>query len=371
VTSIRFPAEWESPAAIWLAWPHNRATWPGTPLRIGDKSVPRFDAIPPFFARWARLIAEDTPVRILAHRDVIKAAAPQPTAGDLGFPELRCPNIEVVEIKTNDCWVRDYGPTFIFESDSEATNAKSSTPCTTRVRAIDWRYNAWGGKYQPFDDDDAAAAQIARAAGLSIVHDDLCLEGGALETDGIGRLLTTTSCLVTPTRNPGLTQAEITARLQERLGVAEVVWLESGLAGDDTDGHIDQLARFIDPENIVVAASDSPEDANFEPLASLYQQLARWGASTQPRVNLHRLPLPPPRWIDDQRVPESYCNFLWLGRKRLLVPVFGHAKSDDFALGLLRELAVGTDVVAVDCRDLIWGLGALHCASRDQPAGNR
>ena len=198
------------------------------------------------------------------------------------------------------------------------------------------------------------------------------MEGGALETDGGGRLLTTTECLVTPTRNPKLSQQQIDQRLRDRLGMNEIVWLEGGLAGDDTDGHIDQLARFIDAENIVVASCDDPHDMNYEPLKGLRVQLKRWAETTTSSPHIHALPVPPPRSIDGQRVPESYCNFLWLGSKRLLVPTFGQPVSDDRALGILRDLVSqtgrGTDVIGVDCRDMIWGLGALHCASRDQPA---
>ncbi len=194
----------------------------------------------------------------------------------------------------------------------------------------------------------------------------------ALETDGNGRLLTTTDCLVTPTRNPSLSRDEIEQRLRDRLGVKEILWLTAGLAGDDTDGHIDQLARFIDTENVVMAACDDPHDINYRPLKDLGDQLSRWAEKSIPSLAIHALPLPPPRSIDGQRVPESYCNFLWLGSKRLLVPTFGHHASDDKALGILRELVAqtgrGTDVIGVDCRDMIWGLGALHCASRDQPA---
>tara|TARA_R110002049_G_scaffold4601_5_gene32786 strand:+ start:1087833 stop:1088909 length:1077 start_codon:yes stop_codon:yes gene_type:complete len=355
VTSIRLPAEWEPQAAIWLAWPHSRDTWPGRVVSKSQasalRSTPRFDAIPPFFARWAQLIAEDTPVRILGRRD------------DDASRQLGGSNIQWLDVPTNDCWIRDYGPTFVFHSDLPTADA-------CRLQAIDWRYNAWGGKYPPWDDDDAVASRLARHLQIPVVRNELCLEGGALETDGTGRLLTTKSCLVTPTRNPDLLTEEIERGLRESLGLREVVWLDGGLAGDDTDGHIDQLARFIDPQNIVVAACHDTSDENHSLLAGLGDQLVRWADQTDPQPVIHSLPIPPARKIDGQRVPESYCNFLWLSRTRLLVPTFGHQLSDDRALGILRDLvaAYGTDVIGIDCRDLIWGLGALHCASRDQPA---
>ena len=301
----------------------------------------RFDRIPPFFAHWANLIAEDTPVRILGR------------PSDPVARQVSAPNIEWFDIPTNDCWIRDYGPAFVLHHDP--TQGRE-------LHAIDWRYNAWGGKYQPWDDDDAAAKAIAACCGIPVISEDVCLEGGALETDGTGRLLTTTECLVTPTRNPGCSREQIEQRLRDRLGVIEIVWLEAELAGDDTDGHIDQLARFIDTENIVVASCDDPHDINYRPLKGLGDQLNRWAERSNPSPAIHALPLPPPRSIDGQRVPESYCNFLWLGSKRLLVPTFGQRSSDDRALGILRDLVGqtgrGTDVIGVDCRDMIWGLGA-------------
>ncbi len=334
---LRVPAEWEQQAAVWLTWPHNHDTWPG-----------RFELIPPVYATWARSIAESTPVRILAsHDDGLRAEKfIGPNA-----------NVTTIEIPTNDSWIRDYGPTFV----RDLGNGK--------IHGVDWRFNAWGGKYPPWDDDNAAARKMCDWAGIECISDSLCLEGGALETDGLGRLLTTPDCLVTETRNPGMTVDEISERLHQRLGITEIVWLDGGgLEGDDTDGHIDQLARFIDPENVMVAVCDDPYDPNHEPLEENYRQLKLWGASTKPRVNVHRLPIPPVRKVGDQRVPESYCNFLMLGSSRILVPTFGAPTHDDHAIGLLRELRTGAEVTAIDCRELIWGLGALHCASRDQPA---
>ncbi len=334
---LRVPAEWEPQAAIWLAWPHNRDTWPV-----------HFEAIPKVFADWARVIAESTPVRIIASPD--HALDAEKLIG-------RHPNVTRIDIPTNDCWIRDFGPSFVRDVDSG------------RVHGVDWRFNAWGGKYAPWDEDDGAARKICDWAGLACLSDPMCVEGGALETDGLGRLLTTPDCIITETRNPGLSLHDASERLHQRLGITEIVWLDGGgLEGDDTDGHIDQLARFIDTRNVVVAVCDDPHDANHEPLEANYRQLKLWGAATSPTVQVHRLPIPPRRAVGGQRVPESYCNFLMLGRSRLLVPTFGSAKSDDFAIGLLRELRTGAEIISIDCRELIGGLGALHCASRDQPA---
>ncbi len=343
--SYRVSAEWEPQECVWLSWPHNLETWPDAV----DASRPRFEKIPDFFARWARVIAESTPVRILAAGDAAKqATALLDGAG----------NIDIVEIATNDCWIRDYGPSFVVNQ------------LDGSILGVNWKYNSWGGKYPPWDLDDAVPPKLCRAADISCVDGALCLEGGALEVDGHGRLLTTPECLITETRNPGWTKDQISLELHRRLGVTEIVWLDGGgLIGDDTDGHIDQLARFIDRENVVVAVADQDiggVDENSVPLAGNFRQLRLWGDTTHPNVNVHRLPIPPARYIDGRRVPESYCNFLRLGPERLLVPTYA-AKTDDHALGLLRELS-GAEVTGLDCQDLVWGLGALHCASRDQPA---
>ena len=333
--TFRVPAEWEPQECVWISWPHNLETWPG-----------RFEAIPGFYSNWVRMIAETTPVRIIASAEVAKQC-------DTFLANVT--NVDIVDIATNDCWIRDYGPTFVLDQTDGS------------IHGVNWKYNAWGGKYPPWDLDDAVGPALCRERNMPGVASELCLEGGALEVDGHGRLMTTAGSLITDTRNPGWTHESITQELHRQLGVLEIVWLDGGgLVGDDTDGHIDQLARFIDRENIVVAVCDDSDDENHEPLEENYRQLHHWGDATTPSVQTHRLPIPPARNTAGQRVPESYCNFLRLGKQRLLVPTFD-ASTDDHALRLLREIS-GAEVTGIDCRELVWGLGALHCASRDQPA---
>ncbi len=334
-SGLRVAAEWEPQACIWLAWPHSLDTWPG-----------RFEAIPTFFTRWVRSIAETTPVRVLAY----------------GQPARQCEsmiggfsNVHIVRIPTNDCWLRDYGPTFVI---NDATN---------RIHGVSWQYNSWGGKYPPWDLDNAAAQMICFDQGIQCVESQLSLEGGAIETDGIGRLITTPDCLLTDSRNPGWTRERIESELKRQLGVHEIFWLSGGgLEGDDTDGHIDQIARFIDTTNMVAAVCNDRDDPNHLPLEENYRQLTEWAKSTTPQVTIHRLPIPPRREINGQRVPESYCNFLRLGPDRIQIPIFG-AKTDLQAIGIFQDLTE-IDVESIDCRDLAWGLGALHCASHEQPA---
>ena len=336
---VRLPAEWEPVEAIWVAWPHNQETWPG-----------RFERLVPFYANWVRTLAESTRVRILATANVAKSAE---TALNK-LPQ----NVDIVPIATNDCWIRDYGPTFVQSNESKS------------IQCVDWKYNAWGGKYPPWDEDDAVPAKIAGLLGFDCKQGGLCLEGGALETDGSGRMIVFETCLVSESRNPNVPKQQIVQKLYGCLGVTEIVWLDGGgLEGDDTDGHVDQLARFVDRENVVVASCANRSDPNAAGLSTNQRQLELWARQTEPVINVHPLPIPPARLINRQRVPESYCNFVRVGSSRILVPTFGCFETDDQAIGVLSELCPTAEVTGVDCQDLVWGLGALHCASLNQPAG--
>ena len=343
----RVPAEWEPVDGVWLAWPHNRQTWPGYEQASGYKQASlRFNAIAPFFADLVRQLAELTPVYLLADSKIASHARHH-----LGSSQ----GVTFVDIPTDDTWVRDYGPTWV------------TSRSTGEFFGVHWRYNAWGGKYGACDMDRDAAKEICEFLDLPRHASPLCLEGGALEFDGDRRLITTTHCLLTDSRNPGWTKHEITTELRKQTGATEIAWIDcKGIQGDDTDGHIDQLARFVDRNNLVVAVADA-NDLNHLELQSLWRQLESWASSTDPLVSLHPLPIPPARYVDGKRVPESYCNFLRLGPEHLFLPVFG-AKSDDHAIGLLKELT-GATVHPVSCRDFAWGLGALHCATREIPLG--
>ena len=263
------------------------------------------------------------------------------------------PNVTVLSIKTNDVWVRDYGPTFV------------QSRSTGEMHAVDWQYNAWGGKYPPWDDDAAAGKAICEKIELRRVESALCVEGGAMEFDGDRRMITTPMCLLSPTRNPGWTAEKISQEIYQQTGVTEIVWIDGGgLQGDDTDGHIDQLARFVDRQNVVAAVARE-DDPNHKGLKENFLQLQRWGELTSPQVTIHPLQIPPPRYVDGTRIPESYCNFLRLGPDRILLPSFD-PDTDAKAIETISEITAAK-IDSIDCRDLTWGLGALHCCSRDQP----
>lgn len=329
----RWPAEWEPQAAIWFAWPHNRKTWPG-----------RYAPIPAAFTAMVNAAAQFAPCKVIAGKGRHASAA----------KKWLDSSVEIVHIATNDCWIRDFGPTFVHEGD--------------RVIGIDWQFNAWGGKYPPWDADAAAAKQMCEFAGVLCEASKLTLEGGAIDGDGAGRMMTTPICIQNKNRNPGWGRDRISRELHKRLGVTEIVWVDGGgLEGDDTDGHIDQLARFVTPSDVVVAVSSETTDSNAMGLATNFAQISSWAEQTSPCITVHALPTPPPAEINGQRVPQSYCNFLMVGDKSVIVPTFGNRKTDKNAIGLLKELRPKAKVIAVDASDYIWGRGAWHCASQQQP----
>lgn len=340
LSDARVPAEWEALDCVWLAWPHNPNTWPGE-----KDGVSRLRKIPGVFTQIVRSIANTIAVKILADGDALEQATQH--IGDIA-------GVTIVPIATNDAWVRDYGPTFV------------QARTTGEMHAVDWGYNAWGGKYPPWDKDAAAAKEMCRSMGMNRVKSELCVEGGAMEFDGDRRMLTTPMCLLGPTRNPDWDTEKLSREIYRQTGVTEIVWIDGGgLQGDDTDGHIDQLARFIDKQTVVAAVAGE-DDPNHDVLKENFLQLQLWGESTRPKVTIHPLMIPPARQIDGTRVPESYCNFLRLGPDRILLPSFD-PDSDAAAIELLSSIT-SASIELIDCRDLAWGLGALHCCSRDQPA---
>ncbi len=342
-----WPAEWEHQAATWLAWPHNVATWPK-----------RFELIPPAFVKLAIELSQFQSVHVLTGPAEARASAEAHLGKDAlnEAGQATAHPIELHPIATNDTWIRDYGPTFVRRLDDGS------------VVGIDWRYNAWGGKYPPYGDDALATEFICREAGCTRSISPLHCEGGALDTDGLGTLLTTRSCLLSPTRNPGWTRDMVETELKRQLGVEKIIWVDGGeLSGDDTDGHIDQLARFIAPGMVVAATSSEDGDPNSEGLEANLRQLRKCTAADGSPLSVHALPTPPPRIVDGQRAPESYCNFLF-ANNCLIVPTFRNEATDQAALRLLEQLLPQRKLIPLDAYDFIWGLGAWHCASQHQPA---
>ncbi len=331
----RWPAEWETHAATWLAWPHNPNTWPG-----------KFEVIPPIFGQFVRIVARYEPVRLLCGGEATLASAREHVGG--------AANVELIEIETNDAWIRDHGPTFIKAPDGSKA-------------LVDWEYNAWGNKYPPFDKDNRVPAQIAERLGLRRFTPGLVLEGGAIEGNGEGVIMTTESCLLNPNRNPGCSRADIEQALRDYLNARQILWLSGGdFAGDDTDGHIDQLARFVGPRTVVVASCDRIDDENFGVLETLYQQLQAVRLEDGSALSIERLPIPSPKYHDNHRLPASYCNF-YLTNGAVIVPAFSDP-ADEIAAERLGQLFPDRQIELLGSLDLVWGLGAMHCLSQQEPA---
>ena len=336
-SDYRLPAEWEPHAATWLAWPHRRATW------LGD-----FAVIPGVFETVARLIARYEPVRIVATGAVLADARAR-LAG--------AANVEFVDLPTNDSWLRDTGPVFVVPR-TAAAGAKPAAVC--------WGWNAWGGKYPPWDHDAALGRAIAARLGIAVIDGPLVLEGGGLETDGEGTLLVNHRCIDDPARNPGVSREEIEAILEDRLGVEKVLWVGGELAGDDTDGHIDQLARFVAPGRVVAARQPDPLDPNHAALEANLERLRSLVDARGRRLEVIPIDIPPRFAFEGTQLPASHLNYV-VGNGFVAVPAF-LASTDDAALRTLEECFPGRTIEPVVCSELVRGRGALHCITRDEPA---
>ncbi|HEU4389311.1 MAG TPA: agmatine deiminase family protein [Blastocatellia bacterium] len=337
----RMPAEWEPHEATWLSWPHNRDSWP-------DK----FEPVPAIFARIVKQLAEHEIVNINVAGDDMRSDAEDILAQE----GVLLSRVRFHLIPTNDAWARDHGPIFI--------TRQAGARC--ELAAVKWGYNAWGGKYPPFDLDDQVARKVGSRLALPVFEAGIILEGGSIDVNGRGSLLTTESCLLNQNRNPGMSKDDIEKRLKSYLGVSHVIWLGEGIEGDDTDGHIDDLARFVDPATIVTVIEPDPADPNHEPLRDNLARLQALRDQDGAPFRVVTLPMPRRMEHQGQRLPASYANF-YLANNIALVPTFGDP-ADAGALNTLAGLLPGRRVVGIDCTDLVWGLGAIHCVTQQQPA---
>ncbi len=337
-SEYRMPAEWEPQEAVWLTWPDNKDTWP---KNLAAAQIE--------FCALAHSLAEMVTVRVMVNQPNLEDAYEK-----LIQPDIQ--NIGFINIPTNDAWARDYAPTFVFES-------------SKKLVAIDWQYNAWGGKYPPFDDDQKVAGRIAKGMSIDAIEVGLCFEGGAIETNGQGLLLSTLSCALDANRNE-YTEADqqrqkFETAFEQFLGARQTIWLPGdALAGDDTDGHIDQLARFTDARTIVYAwceESDPQRPALEANLAALEDGLA----AVDDKFRLVPLLVPQPIEMLGRRIPASYCNFL-ITNDLVVVPQFG-CPEDQLAMDVLRGLFPDRYLAGLPSRNLAVGLGSFHCLSQQQP----
>ncbi len=255
---------------------------------------------------------------------------------------------------TNEPWCRDHGPIFLTRNEEP------------RLAVVDWDYNAWGWKYPPFDEDDEVPERVAELLGAPLYKPGMVLEGGSIDVNGNGTLLTTTSCLLHPNRNPDMTKTEIEQRLKDFIGVRRVLWLGDGIAGDDTDGHIDDLTRFVSRDTVVTVIEEDESDANYDPLEANLALLREMTVEDGAPLKVHTLPMPGKIVRHGQRLPASYANF-YIANKVVLMPVFQDT-GDAWASSVLQQAFPKRRVAPIDCRELIWGRGAFHCLTQQQPA---
>jgi len=341
-SGFRMPAEWDRQDAVWLSWPHNLETWPG-----------RFEPIPPKFAEITAEISRFEEV-CLNCAEILQEEA----LDRLGRAGTEMSRIRLFDHPTNDSWCRDHGPIFVRNQE------------TAEVAITDWRYNAWGGKYPPFDLDNQIPERMAAALDLRRFGFDLVLEGGSIEVNGAGDLLTTESCLLNPNRNPDRTREQIECALRQGLGVDRIHWLAEGIIGDDTDGHIDDLTRFFASDGIVTCLEANRDDPNFPILEENLDRLRTLRTREGGGFRLRTLPMPEPCFHNGQRMPASYANFLIINGA-VLMPVFRQSDRDSEAARVLADCFPDREIIPIDCLDLVWGLGTLHCISQQQPEGER
>ena len=327
------PAEWEPHEATWLAWPHERTDWPG-----------KFAPIPWIYGDIVRRLAAFERVRIL----VEDAALEKTVRRVLAKCSVNMQGVEFFRHPTNRSWTRDYCPIFVRDKRGD-------------LAIINWIFNGWA-KYDNWKDDNKVPAFLAKKLRLRQLEPGIVLEGGSIDVNGSGLLLTTEECLLSETvqvRNPGLGRAELEQFFAEYLGISRTIWLKNGIVGDDTHGHIDDLARFVDQNTVVTAVEEDRYEANYEPLQENLKLLERTG------LRVVTLPMPKPVYFDGQRLPASYANF-YIANRLVLVPAFNDPM-DRVALNVLATLFPDREVTGIYCGDLVLGLGTLHCMTMQQP----
>jgi agmatine deiminase len=336
-----FPAEWHRHEATWLSFPINTDTWEN-----------RFERIYPSYFELIKTISLSEKVRINANDESTIAII----QGLLDKYEIDSENVELYMHKTNDSWCRDHGPAFLINKNNEER------------LIIDWEYNAWGGKYPPYNDDNNIPKKIASALNLDYVSPGIVMEGGSVEFNGKGTVMTSKSCLLNKNRNPHLSQGQIEQNLMDFYGVEQVLWIEDGIVGDDTDGHIDDTVRFVSEDKVITMVESNSMDENHAVLAENLALLKKMRLTNGKQLNIVEIEMPKPVLDNGERLPASYANFC-MTNKHVIVPTY-RCKNDDKALSNLQSCFKDREVVGIDSTDIIWGLGSFHCLSQQEPSPN-
>ncbi|HUR12848.1 MAG TPA: agmatine deiminase family protein [Flavitalea sp.] len=339
-SGYRFPAEFEKHAATWLSWPHKEASWPG-----------KIAAIYPFYAQFVKELASSEQVNINVN---------DRTMEDFATECLLKGNVDLNKVRffnhpTNDAWCRDHGPAFLVN------------PAAVHPKVVvDWNYNAWGGKYPPFDLDDEIPTHIAKHYNIPVFYPGIIMEGGSVEFNGAGTVMTSTACLLNKNRNPHCNQSQIEQFLIDYYGMEQVLWVDEGIVGDDTDGHIDDTVRFINADTVLAVVEENKKDENYALLQKNLKQLKKMRLLNGRQLNIVELPMPDEIIYEDQRLPASYANF-YITNTSIIVPTFRCGK-DEKVIDIIAKCFPERKVVGIDSTEIIWGLGSFHCLSQQEPA---
>jgi len=332
----RMPAEWEHHKATWLAWPHDLETWPDQLAEVEDTYVQMIEQL--YQGEEVHILVEDDKAREYVLEKL----------GQQGLAK----NIFLHRIKTNSIWIRDYGPIFLIGTSGE-------------LILTNWEFNAWGKKYDSYESDNRVPEALSSIVKARELKTDIVLEGGSIDVNGLGTCVTTEQCLLNPNRNKTLSREKIEQCLKDFLGVRHFIWLKNGIAGDDTDGHVDDVARFVDSRTVVVSIEENPRDENFKTLRKNLGCLSESVDQDGNFLNVVHLPMPEKVEADGVRFPASYANF-YIANKCVLVPIF-RDKNDTKALGILKDLFPSRNVIGIPAIPLIYGQGAIHCITQPQP----
>lgn len=335
-----FPAEFAKHDAMWLSWPHKEASWPG-----------KLDSIFPSYIQFVKIVSLTERVCI----NVVDAAMQNFATGLMQAAGVDMSRIQFFMHPTNDAWCRDHGPSFLIRNNPDQPKA-----------IVDWNINAWGGKYPPYDLDDVIPTLIAKEKQLPLFYPNIIMEGGSVDFNGAGTVLTSKCCLLNPNRNPHLNQAQIEKYLCDYYGVQQVLWVSEGIVGDDTDGHIDDTVRFVNEDTVVTVVEENKESENYALLQQNLTELKQMRLLNGKQLNIIELPMPADVIYEDQLLPASYANF-YISNGHVVVPTYRCAQ-DDKALQIIQACFPTREVVGIDSTDIIWGLGSFHCLSQQEPS---
>ena len=343
-----FPAEFATQRALWLSWPHKEASWPG-----------KLEAVYNPYCEFILQVADHQKVCINVANQAMKEFALMQLKSCTYA--LKVANLQELLAQvtfyfhpTNDAWCRDHGPAFLLNHHSK------------EKAIVDWSYNAWGDKYPPYDLDDVIPTLIGKEFGLKVFHPNIVMEGGSVEFNGKGTLLTSKACLLNENRNPHMSQAQIEKYLVDYYGVEHILWVNDGIIGDDTDGHIDDITRFVNHDTVVTVIEENKKDENYSILQENLHLLKKMRLETGKQLNIIELPMPKPVIYEDQILPASYANF-YISNEKVIVPIFRDNTNDVKALDVLQECFKSRKVIGIDSTDIIWGLGSFHCLSQQEP----